>query len=144
MKKFKFKLSPLKKIKEIEKLKIEQKLARVLEEIQKREREIEFNLQDIRNLITSASAKTSINLLFGENRIESRKNNIRILKDEIKKYELLKDEILKTLVKCEREIDKLDEIYENELKQFKKHLSKKEQEGIEENFMNTLDTENKF
>jgi flagellar FliJ protein len=135
MKKFKFKLWPLLKIKEIEKLKIEQRLSIVLNEITKRVSEIDFNLKDIRTIIESSSSERSMNLLFGQDYLNHRKNNIRVLRLEIEKFENDKSAILKELVRINREIDKLVEIKEEDFVGYKKQISKKEEQGIEEVLM---------
>jgi len=141
MKKFKFKLWPLLKIKEIEKLKLEQRMSKVIEEISKRESEIVFNKKDISNIIQSSNSRTSINLLFGQNMIGHRKKNMDVLKKEISVLGIEKNEILNLMVKIEREIDKLEEIKSEKIKIYHKDINKKEEDSIEEAFILSLKDE---
>ncbi|MDH4467613.1 MAG: hypothetical protein QE271_06100 [Bacteriovoracaceae bacterium] len=135
MKKFKFKLSPLLKIKELAKFQLEQKLGKLNEEIRLREEEIKNNFDDIKNLLNSASPEGGTNLLIGFDYLGHRKKNIQLLKIDLNQWLDSRVKLMQQITQVTREIEKVEEIKNEKLKAWKKELTKKEEMVIEENYL---------
>jgi len=134
MKNFKFNLDPLLRLKDVEKKKIELELAHCQLDIENHHSQLESEHRSIRDMLSEAEISvtkggTIISLMSIPSILEVKKRNIKLLENQIKKLDLIRQEILMRLNTKNSEIDNIEERKVEKVKEYKKEIDKIQEEN---------------
>lgn len=137
MKKFKFRLEAILKLKKMEEEKVKMDIGKIQFQINTREQQVAIEHQEIELAYSTHQAELAKGLkgdeiTFHPYFVEGKKKKIGILENEIKELNTKKEELLVKLGQARAQTKVYSEMKDKEKSKYRKEINKKQEENIEE------------